>query len=352
MLLDLIAFQINQRKKCEISIEYVSVPFEMFNETLNSYSRVLGMNIIFLGICSSSVGILFDLSLLIIFIHRLRTFEHSNKNSSHRIGLLHTINTYINLIGILSTLLSTCLQTLHGDVYFNAQHRSSISWHCHLLSYLFTLFGAGVYGSCFLHTLFRYWRIMHHPRILLQNPIFHLLLIFIHWILISLLLIPTIPRSSYIPSDHVCLIPFDDRYTAAYISSIVTVLPVSGIFLLYMKIILYMKHHFQTRQERKRTRHDRSMIRRIFILVIMIFQTSSTGVILWILTFFQENLHRLFYRLLRLLVILCMLICSMALLFLSPQLRRIVRSKQRKHRASLNNIDEITPVRNASTSQF
>lgn len=320
----------------------------MFNQTLNWYSRILGMNINSLGICSSCVGILFDLSLLIIFIHRLQTFEQSNKNSSHRIGLLHTINTYIHLIGILTTLLIIGLQTLRGDIYLTIQHSSSISWHCHLLSYLFSFFGAGVYGSCLLHTLFRYWRILHYPHHLLQNPIFHFLLIFIHWLSISLLLIPTIPRSIYIPLDHVCLVPFDDHYTAAYISSIVTVIPVSGIALLYMRIIFYMKHHLQNRHERKRTRHDLSMIRRIFFLVLIIFQTSSTGVLLWILTYFQENIHRLFYRLLRLLVILCMLICSVALIILSPQLRRMLQSKQRKHRTSSSNLDELTPMRNVS----
>ena len=317
------------------------------------FNDIFGIQANLLGICSSSVGILFNLLLLIIFLYRLLSMKRVSKSSSRQIGLLHTMNTYVHLTGILSTLLIMCLRTFYGDFYSSTRDSMVIAWHCHFLSYLFSFFGAGVYGSCFLQAIFRYWRIMFSQRIqLLQKPLFHLLLIVMHWILVSLLIFPTIFRSIYIPSDHVCVIPFDDRWTAAYIASIVTLLPVTGIFILYIKIILYMKNRFQTRKKRKRMRNDLSTIRRIFFLVMIILQTSSAGVILWILTFFQENLHRLFYRLLRLLVILCMLICSMALLFLSPQLRRILRTSQQQHRAkkrpiSSTNTDEPTPSRSA-----
>lgn len=124
----------------------------MVNDTLNYNSTSVGTNIILIAICSSSRGILLNFLLLIIFIHRIRSFKQSNKNTSCRISLLHTRNTYIHLTGILST--------LYGDLYLTIRDAYPISWHCHFLGYLLSLFGSGVYGSCFLQAIFRYWRIM------------------------------------------------------------------------------------------------------------------------------------------------------------------------------------------------
>jgi hypothetical protein len=231
-----------------------------------------------------------------------------------------------------------CIRTFYGD--FNRQNREKIFifWHCHFLAYLLSLFAAGVYGSCFLQAVFRFWRIMMSNQGLFQSLSFHLLFIFLHWICILILLLPTYSRSIYISSDHFCLSPFDDRWTAGYISLITAIIPVTGIFILYMKIVLYMKNHFQTKKQRKRMKHDLSIIRRIFFLVIIILQTSTTGIILWILTFFYPNLHLLFYRLLRLSLVVCMIICSMTLLILSPQLRRTLRANSRKHQKNNQNI--------------
>ncbi len=170
-------------------------------------------------------------------------------------------------------------------------------------------------------------------------------------------LLPIFPRSIYISSDNFCLTPFDDRWSAAYISLITAVLPVIGIFILYIKIVIYMKYHLQSKKQWRRIKREILIIRRILFLVIIILQTSSTGIILWILTFFDKRLHPIFYRLLRFLMILCMIICSITLLMVSPQLKRAIRlNRQRKNTVirqqtiSSNNMEEITPLETLSVS--
>jgi hypothetical protein len=249
-----------------------------------------------------------------------------------------------------------CIRTLYGDLYLKKQDENSISWHCHFLGYLLSLFGGGVYGSCFLQAIFRFWRIIISSRGLFQNLSFHILFIFTHWIFLIILLLPILSRSIYISSDHFCLSPFDDRWTAAYISLITAIIPVTGIFIVYIKIGIYMKNHLQTRKQRKRMRNDILIIRRIFFLVVIILQTSSTGIILWILTFFNQRLHLLFYRFLRFLLILCMIMCSITLLILSPQLKRALRLNTRKHsiqnqKTSPNNMEETITLKNRTVSE-
>jgi hypothetical protein len=321
----------------------------MLNNTLTQNLTSFGSIIIPISILLSSLAIIFNLILVIFLIHHGQFTKHSNKNNSRRIGLLHSVNTYIHLIGILSTLLIMCIRTLIGDLY---EKEYSISWKCHFLAYLICLFAAGVYGSCFLQAIFRYWRVILPSLSLFQKLSFHIRLILSHWILIIILLLPVIPRSIYIPSDHFCFSPFDDRWTAVYISLITAIIPVIGIFILYIKIIIYMKHHLQTKRQWRRVKRDISVIRRILLLVIIILQTSSTGIILWILTFFNNRLHSIFYRLLRFSIIICMIICGITLLMVSPQLKRALRLNHRKYKSkssvqkqnsSSNYIEETVP---------
>lgn len=315
---------------------------QMINGTLTSQSRSLGKNILLFSIYINCTAIVVTLSLLIIFIHRLRSMEQSRKSTSHRIGLYHTMNTYIHLIGILLTTFSMELKIFYKDFYVHDQFSSVLSWDCYLLNHFFSLFTGGVYSSCFLHAIFRYWRIMFSNTRHLQNPTFHLLLILIHWFLLNALLLPTLLRSKYISSEHLCFIPIDDRLTTAYLTLIIIIIPVSGTTIFYIKIVLFMKN----RKERKRIRNDIFTIRRIFFLMLIIFQTSTAGIVLWILTLFQRDLHQLFYRLFLLLIILCMFIVSIALLLVSPQLRQILRSNKwqysKTHSITMRRFDDAT----------
>ncbi|CAF3756973.1 unnamed protein product [Rotaria sordida] len=331
----------------------------MLNSTFNHNFTSFGSTIIFIAILLSSIAIIFNFIIIIVLIRHGKFIKCSKKHHSRRIGLVHSINTYIHLIGILSTLIIMCIRTLYGDLNREKRDKRIISWYCHFLAYLLSLFGAGVYGSCFLQALYRFWRIVTPNRDFFQNLYFHIQLILGHWAFIIILLLPIRSRSVYISSDHFCLSPFDDRWTAAYISLITAIIPVTGILILYIKIVIYMKKNLQTKKQWRRVKRDISTIRRILVLVIIILQTSSTGIILWILTFFYKSLHPLFYRLLRLLIILCMIICSITLLMLSPQLKRAFRSSNRKQlkkqftskkRMSSNNIEEITPIENGSIS--
>ncbi|CAF2911787.1 unnamed protein product [Rotaria sp. Silwood2] len=331
----------------------------MLNGTFNHNLTSSGITIIFIAILFGSIGIIFNFVIIIILIRHGKFTKCSKKHHSRRIGLLHSINTYIHLIGILSTLITMCIRTLYGDLYQEKRNENFVSWHCHLLGFLMSLFGAGVYGSCFLQALYRFWRIVIPNRDLFQNLYFHIQLILAHWLFIIVLLLPILSRSIYISSDHFCLSPFHDRWTAAYISLITAVIPVTGILVLYIKIVIYMKYKLQTKKQWRRIKRDISTIRRVLLLVIIILQTSSTGIILWILTFFYKSLHPLFYRLLRFLMILCMIICSVTLLMVSPQLKRAFRSSSHKQlqiryaskkHMPLTNIEEITPIENLSIS--
>lgn len=302
----------------------------MLNSTFNySFTSVESLTV-FIPIVLCIIVILFDIIIIMVLFRYAKLTKHSKRIHSRRVGILHSINTYIHLIGILSTLLMMSIRTLYGDLNRGKINESSITWDCYFIAYLMVVFAAGVYGSFFLQALYRFCRIILPHRLNFQSLYFHMQLILTHWLIIIVMILPIIVRITYIPYDYFCFNPFDDRLTATYISVVTVVIPVIGIFIIYIRILVYMKNHLQTRKQMKRIRRDVLIVRRVLLLVIIILQTSTTGIILWILTMFDKRLHKLFYRLLRFSTTLCMIICSIALLILSPQLKQAFHSNKTK----------------------
>ena len=296
------------------------------------------------SIVCSTLAIAFDLFVIARLVCHTELSKCTKKYASRRIGLLHSTNTYIHLLGILLMLLFMSIQTLDGD--YNDPYGKPPPWYCHLFPYLMSLFAAGVYGSCFLQALFRLWRIVMPNRAVFQSLSFHLHLIIAHWLVIGLLLLPIYSRSIYLPADYFCFTPFDDRWAAAYIALVTAVVPVAGIVILYVKIVVHVKRQPRRNKQWRRTQRDLGVIRRILFLMMIILQTSGSGIILWISTFFDQRLHAVFYRLLRLLIILCMIVCSVTLLMTSPQLKRALRTTAKKNRSQQQadvTADEPTP---------
>lgn len=325
--------------------QFVNLARQMLNITSTHQLASLGSNLIVTGIIIGSGGIVLDLTFIGMLLYGGKPDNHSARSfSSGRIGLLHSVNTYVHLIGVLITLLLMCIRTLSGDLHGTTYGETDAPWHCYLLAYCMSLFAAGVYGSCFLQALFRYWRIVLSSRTDLQKVSLHVGLIAGHWIFIALSLLPAFRSYVYIVSDHICLTPADDIVAAAYTATVVTVVPVTGLLILYVKIIRYLKHFSYNRRLRRRIRRDVFLIRRILILVIIIVQTSSSGIVLWLFVLIDRRFLSLFYRQLRFVIIVCMVICSVALFAVSPHLNSAARSRPRKPREQRCSVNQDTSL--------
>ena len=285
---------------------------------------------ILLTVVLSGVGLLFDVIMLILLSRKQKFMRQAEKSIGRRIGLLHSTNTYIHLTGILLSLFFMSFRTLLGDLDQLDRAFMTSSWHCNFLSYFLSLSAGGVYGSCFLQAIFRFCRvIIPHQRSFQKLP-FHTRLIAAHWMLIAILLLPVIPRSVYIPHDYFCITPNEDRTIGTYIVFITVLIPVTGIVIIYLKIVHYVRCHSRSIRRGKRNQRDLLMVRRTLILVIVIFQTSCSALVLWVFTIFDQRLQQTFYRLLRLIITLCMIIFSLALWLVSPQLKGIFRIRHQQ----------------------
>jgi hypothetical protein len=298
----------------------------MFNTSSNIDVKFIATSFTIITIILACLTIILDVAVLwrLIFYNKLR--KRCTRSTCRRIGLLHSMNTYIHIIGESTIFLIMSSRTLYGDLRFYNKEEIPPSWHCRLLNYLMSMFAAGIYGSCFLQSLFRFWRIIKPHERLYRTLLFHFRLIVLHWILIIILSIPVWYRSVYISSENFCLNRFTDTWSSVYISVVSVAIPVFSIIIVYVKILMYMKHNWQSRKRLRRMKREILTIKRILLLVIVLLSTSGAAVVLWLLMFIQKHMHPLSYRLLCFMVETGMLICSVTLLIVSPQLKRALQS--------------------------
>lgn len=298
-----------------------------------------------LTIIIASFNILFTSSIVYRLIRYGKLQKYCSKNRSRRISILHAVNTYIHILGETIVILLMVGRTLHADLHLIPRTESAPTWHCRLLNYLISTFAAGIYGSCFLQALFRFWRIMQPQQRLYRTFTFHLRLVAVHELCVVLVAIPVWFRAIYLPSENYCLNRFTDTWTSVYISITSVGAPILGIIVVYLKIVLYMKRKWRSRKRWRRMERDRLMIKRMLLLVIVLSSTSGAAVLLWLLMFIQQRMHPLSYRLLCLIIAFGMLISSVTLLVASPQLRRAMQPRssyqQRQQRDTLDKSDSV-----------
>lgn len=322
----------------------------IFNISSDENLKTIARTFTIITIILTCLTILLDTTIIFHLISYIKFTRRYSKCTSRRIGLLHSINTYIHIIGETSIFLLMSIRTLYGDLHIVDKKEFSPSWHCRLLNVLMSMFASGIYGSCFLQSLFRFWRIMKPEERLYRKISFHFRLIYFHWILILIFSIPVWFRSVYLSKENFCLNHFTDTYSSIYISITSVCIPVLSIIYIYFRIVLYMKHNWQSRKRWRRMKKDISTIKRIILLIFVLLNVSGAAIILWLLMFIQKRLHPLSYRLLCFIIAISMFICSITLLIVSPQLKRTLRITNSYNREQYLNEKKIN--RSANLEQI
>lgn len=297
-----------------------------FNTSSNQYFKTAATTLTIITTIIATLTIILNLFILILLFYYGKLRKRFSKSNSRRIGLLHSINTYIHIIGGTTIFLVMSIQTLYGDAKIHNKIDSPPSWHCRLLNYFLVIFSAGIYGSCFLHALFRFWRIIKPNKHLFQTFAFHVQLIIIYTISIMIIFIPIWFRSFYVPSENYCVNRYNDRWSLLYVIIISIAVPVFGIIIVYLRIVLFMKTNWQSRKRLKRMKREISTIRRIILFVTVVLTIGSAAVVVWLLTLIQKRLGTLAYRLLCFVSQISLLACSITLFAVSPQFIRALQS--------------------------
>jgi hypothetical protein len=299
-----------------------SVPFSL-NKMNNTTNLIIDIFILILV----SIGILTSVALLsLIFYHRYQR--------PINIPTFLICNTYLAIIFTCLGLINMYAYNLYGDLYHDG---SFDNWWCYGCAYLTHVGLCSNYLSYLLQACFRLFRVALFKYKQLQTFRFISRLVLIQWLASFLLVMPLLLAQyfEYIPQDYHCQVPFTNLRGTLFVSSVVYLGPILITATIYSYIVYFIKHTTTlTAQQNRRRSNQRDLIvlRRIVILVGMIFILSFPITILWMNYLITNYLNPIIYHVEWLIFSVSCSILPTASAFLSPQLRELLSITWRRNR--------------------
>lgn len=237
------------------------------------------------------------------------------------IYLLSTFNTYFSIIAYFCSVIILYSHTMYGNLHPTVNFHST--W-CFVQYHLVFISISNVYYSYCVQALIRLFRIKFYQIKILQPFPFIILMIVIQWFVGFVTNTPMIFADfvQYIEIDHVCYIPFDNIRGYICTIGLLYSIPITLVLIIYGFIIRHTRRTIHVRQTRAAANNrDTTVLKRILIVIFvsMLFALPLSAVLLfyWI----THQLVPMAYRIQVLCAALSMFLQSVALAYVTPQIR-------------------------------
>lgn len=240
-----------------------------------------------------SIGIITSSTILFLIIY----YRHQ---SPFNISILLVCNNSLSVILCCIFLLDMYACSLYGDIHMNISFNN---WWCCARAYFLGVTLALVYHSYLIQACYRLFRIVFYKHRQLQKFQTIFILILIQWLIDFLLFIPCLLLHyfEYIIQDYYCHILFSNFRGILINGTIVFFLPMISIGIIYFYIVRYMKQErnltINHENYRHRNQRDFIVLRRIIILVGVLFIIPFPACIIYLWYIFSGYLYPLIYRL-------------------------------------------------------
>jgi hypothetical protein len=133
-----------------------------------------------------------------------------------------------------------------------------------------------------------------------------------------------------IPDEYICRIAKNDPLSIAYSTVIIYGIPFNGLAFTYFQVHRYLRRqtratHFNLQSRSQRRRRDVLVFRRIVIIVTLLGSYGTPNSVMLIILAVTGQLVPSFYRILQLSFAACVFTLSIALLYVTPQLRQEIK---------------------------
>ncbi|CAF0797548.1 unnamed protein product [Adineta steineri] len=284
---------------------------------INTVEFILNCITLVIGICTWMV-ILMILMLIVYYLF------HNRIKQEEKMTIIHGINMYILLLIFITISISFNIQTMLGDL--NKQNFNSFS--CILAGYFVIVSINSLYYIFFNQALFRLCRIVYSTYGWIQLSWIHIILSPIEIILICILYSPAFVWHDivYLTKEYYCFIDYTNLRLSLWVSFNTYGIPLCLLMLVYLRITIFIRQQSNnlTWLTKKRQQQDLIVIRRIFIILSLLIIIGLPTIILMIRFYITGKLHPLFYRILWFSVTLSMMILTITMIILTPQLKKIV----------------------------
>lgn len=282
----------------------------------------------FLTVSMDIFILIFSLLGLLSSIVILSLVCYSHRRVAMSVVILLSCNTYPGMIIGSLAIIDMYAHNLYGDIYVNV---SFDNWWCYIRFYFLLVALCSIYQSYLLQACFHLLRVVFYKFRRLRNIRFIYRLIALQWFLSFLVTLPSFifNHFEYLPRYYHCQIVFQNPQGLMLVAFPIYCFPMVAIGLIYICIISYTRRKARPmgqHNRRRSNRRDLIVLRRITILVSLLWTLSFPSMILWLFYFTTGYLYPLSYHLQWLTFSISLLILPFASAYLTPQLRKALSS--------------------------
>ncbi len=274
---------------------------------------------IILVFCSSSF--LISLITLILIYIRVRPLISN-------VPILLTCNTYITLIGSSFMTLIVMAYGVYGNLHPSI---SFDDYYCQLRSYVNYVFISAFFYSCALQAIFRLFRVVFPKHKILQSHRVFTITVIIQWVIAILYILAYLLLGDFEYHSDIssCWLSFKDIRSLSISMAFVYGSPLIVMGLVYFCIIRYIRQTAQTEQVRQNSnKRDLLIVKRIIILVLIAMGIGIPTAFLLIIYMITNYLPSLAYHIQALSLTTGLVLESIALGYITPQVREIFKKKR------------------------
>ncbi|CAF1476201.1 unnamed protein product [Adineta steineri] len=292
---------------------------------------IVGFVLSLISLIHGSFGSVISILIFLLLIF----YQYKNDlKKEERINLFLFTTIYFYLFIYILTLTSFNIQTILGDLYgmnFNS------SW-CTFRGYLIPVSCSALYQTFVIQAFFRLCRIVYSTRRWLQFFWFYVLFLPIELMFASVLLCPILiwKDIDYSFEDNYCFVPLSKARGIIWLVFTTYAIPLMILFLIYIRIIIYIRH-LPTNQPiamRRRQKRDLIAIQRICINISLLLILVIPGTILILMKLLGGIDYPLTYRILWVGVEISVAILTIEMIFTTPQLKNIFLKRFRQNRVA------------------
>jgi hypothetical protein len=274
-----------------------------------------------IGLCFYSLSFIICITMIILISLRIRPLKSN-------VAILLTCNTYFNSLLVSSIMLLMYSYNLSGNLDPSILYGGR--W-CQIRTYFAHVCFCALYYSFVLQATFRLFRIVFYKHKILQSFGVFILAIILQWILSFLVILPNILLNDfqYLPLEYNCWIAFQNIRGLVMVMLNIYNNPLSIIFTIYTQIIRYTRRTAQTQQRRiNSNRRDIAILKRIVILVSIIVGIGLPTVVIVLIYLISNYVTPFAYHIQGLSISFGVLVASISLVFITPQMQKIFKKSQ------------------------
>jgi hypothetical protein len=258
---------------------------------------------------------------LVIFISVLKC-----NRELRDVSLLLTCNTCLSAF---LTCIAACIMI--GSNLFSGFLTYNIVF-CYAWGLFYDICECSIYFSYCLQAFYRLCRVVFYKKKFLSCYSLYIILIIVQWLLVLVLLLPPVFINWYtrLLTEQYCLIPYTYIGPEIYHILILYLIPLFCLGIVYVWITTYMRRTSQTpsllliAMQRQRNQRDLTVIKRIFILIIILIILRFPTIIFMIYGVIVGSLYSLTYGIVGVITSVCLIFIGIITINTTSQLRKQV----------------------------